>query len=448
MAGEGGAFLWRGWRGDAEAPASVPAPPPPLVDLTSSTESLKLARHLDERSSGKSNKSSGSGYLTMSCLKQEPSEDSDNSGGRPARPPKPARLSPSRAPLPPEWPPLCEYVDVELKPPERRPKSDASPPKRPDPDASYRCKEYELMMNFTSHSHPEGEETPPAVPPRGHSARARQHPKPAPAPAPDYSSTGSLPIDLDVGLDHAEPRSASKIDTLSNDDSLLDELQRDTYCVLKVCEDERDDSNEISCEDTTADRKDKEDFGIFSRISIQRKSNPIKAQANPIKPLKTSNSTSNVHDTGSNSSRPLAERLTPFFLKKKPKQPEESQSSSGKCSRKEDNLIGRLTPRFGQSRLYGRGQSLELAPSEARAKRIERSATTVNVPTRPINSSIVANFKFMSLHRYGAPEEVQCRTFVRSSDSELAPAGAAGAGGAHAHAHASLLAAATTDIRL
>ncbi|XP_061709905.1 GTPase-activating protein isoform X1 [Cydia pomonella] len=479
--GEGGAFLWRTWRSEPAPDAA--APPAPLhgsLDVASSTESLKLSRHIDERSSGKSNKSTGSGYLTMSCLKQEPSEDSDNSAGKPARPPKPARLSPSRATLAShaaDWPPLSEYVDVELKPPERRPKSDVNPPKRQDTDLSNRCKEYELMANFMSHAaSPAGEEAPPAVPPRGHAAqRARLHPKPERAPAaPRRGSAGSLP---DPDSEPAEPRPASKLDTLSNDDSLLDELQRDAYCVLKVCEDESgNDSSEINTGEP--DRKEKEDYGIFSRISIQRKSNPIKPQSNPMKPLKTSSSTSNVHDTGSNSSRPLAERLTPFFLKKKSKPPEDLQITN-KSSRKEDNLIGRLTPRFGQSRLYGRGQSLEIAPSETRTKRIERSATTVNLPTRPINSSIVANLKFLSLHRYGAQDDVQCRTFVRSDEAELSiPSGAPreppasavpaaagapaappeGAGEAldfpdaawrpAAHAHGSLLAAATSDIRL
>uniref|UniRef100_S4PXN0 Uncharacterized protein n=1 Tax=Pararge aegeria TaxID=116150 RepID=S4PXN0_9NEOP len=135
--------------------------------------------------------------------------------------------------------------------------------------------------------------------------------------------------------------------------------------------------------------------------------------------------------------------MTPFFLKKKPKPPEDAQSS--KSTRKEDNLIGRLTPRFGQSRLYGRGQSLELTPSESRTKRIERSATTVNIPTRPMNSSIVANLKFLTLHRYGAQDDVQCHAFVRNPEEE---GGAAeGEDGGWRRARGPMLAA-TTDIRL
>lgn len=405
-------FVWRAWRGSpppgAGAELDGASLPPRAADVASSTESLKLARHADERSSGKSNKSAGSGYLTMSCLKHEPSEDSDASGpapaDRPARPPKPARLSPSRASA------LCEYVDVEPKPPERRPKPDLSP-KRPERDLTARCKEYELMANFMSHAR-DGD-APPAVPPR-----ARPAPRPAPARTPPRT-------DPDANAD-----------ALSNDDSLLDELQRD-YCVLKVCEDDPPEPDVAAADDGSPDAQPrKDDCGVFSRISVQRKSNPIKTQSSATKPLKTSNSTSNVCDAGASvsASRPFTERLTPFFLKKKPKPPEEAQANKG--SRKEDNLIGRLTPRFGQSRLYGRGQSLDLAPApaEGRSRRIERSATTVNIPTRPINSSIVANLKFLSLHRYGAQEDVQCRAFVRTTDEEPAarapePGGDARAGG-------------------
>lgn len=221
---------------------------------------------------------------------------------------------------------------------------------------------------------------------------------------------------------------SSQADNVSTDDSLLDELQRDTYCVLKVCEDEPTEA--LIAPSPPEEHPDTEPF---SRACAQRKSNPIKSQTTSTRPLKTSSSTSNVHDAGSTSSRPLAERLTPFFLKRKSKPPEETQTAP-RSTRKEENLIGRLTPRFGQSRLYGRGQSLELAPPEGRTKRIERSATTVNIPTRPINSSIVANLKFLSLHRYGAQE----------------PAPEAGAGGADADAwrRSSLLAAASSDIRL
>ncbi|XP_052753718.1 GTPase-activating protein isoform X1 [Galleria mellonella] len=476
---DSGQFLWRPWRSDTSPTVDLDGTTLPLqssLDIGSSTESLKLGRHGDERSSGKSTKSTGSGYLTMSCLKHEPSEDSDGSAEKPARPPKPARLSPARAPL-------CEYVQVEPRPPERR-------PRRVDTE-DYRCKEYELMTNFMSHSRPSEDDAPPAVPPRGQTAsRARLHPKPelevskttdgrsSPLYGTLCGSTGSLPSDEirddenECLLDKRDGRPTSKIDTVSNDDSLLDELQRDAYCVLKVCEDdspEDEPKKDVVVEST--DKKEKEDYGMFSRISIQRKSNPIKTHSNSTKPLKTSNSTSNVHDVGATPSRPLAERLTPFFFKKKPKPPDEAQAAS-RSARKEDNLIGRLTPRFGQSRLYGRGQSLELAPPESRTKRIERSATTVNIPreSRHMNSSIVANLKFLSLHRYGAQEDVQCRAFVRT-DAEGAGGGAAGAaaaadargtggaGGAaggdtldapawrRPHA-ASLLAAATSDIRL
>uniref|UniRef100_A0A2A4JGF1 Ras-GAP domain-containing protein n=1 Tax=Heliothis virescens TaxID=7102 RepID=A0A2A4JGF1_HELVI len=343
---DGGPFLWRPWRSDTSPTVDLDGKTLPLqnsLDIGSSTESLKLARHADERSSGKSNKSTGSGYLTMSCIKHEPSEDSDASAERPARPPKPARLSPGRAQAG-QPAPTCEYVHVEPRPPERRARPE------PEPDAPYRCKD------------------------------------------------------------------------------LLDELQRDTYCVLKVCEDDPPDAPL-----DPAPPEEHPDTEPFSRACAQRKSNPIKSQTTSTRPLKTSSSTSNVHDVGSTSSRPLAERLTPFFLKRKSKPPEETQTAP-RSTRKEENLIGRLTPRFGQSRLYGRGQSLELAPPEGRTKRIERSATTVNIPTRPINSSIVANLKFLSLHRYGAQEP--------------APEGGAGGADADAWRRSSLLAAASSDIRL
>ncbi|XP_047031180.1 GTPase-activating protein isoform X1 [Helicoverpa zea] len=398
---DGGPFLWRPWRSDTSPTVDLDGKTLPLqnsLDIGSSTESLKLARHADERSSGKSNKSTGSGYLTMSCIKHEPSEDSDASAERPARPPKPARLSPARAQGGQPAAATCEYVHVEPRPPERR--------ARPEPDAPYRCKEYELMADFMSHARAD---SPPAVPPRGHAARARPPPRPDPEPP-------------------ALADDAARTDNVSTDDSLLDELQRDTYCVLKVCEDEPTEA--LIAPSPPEEHPDTEPF---SRACAQRKSNPIKSQTTSTRPLKTSSSTSNVHDAGSTSSRPLAERLTPFFLKRKSKPPEETQTAP-RSTRKEENLIGRLTPRFGQSRLYGRGQSLELAPPEGRTKRIERSATTVNIPTRPINSSIVANLKFLSLHRYGAQE----------------PAPEAGAGGADADAwrRSSLLAAASSDIRL
>lgn len=415
-------FHWRPWRGDASPTVDLDGKTLPLqssLDIGSSTESVKLGRHGDERSSGKSTKSTTSGYLTMSCLKHEPSEDSDASADRPARPPKPARLSPSRGLSPPA---LCEYVEVEPRPPERRPRR----PDPPDPERAYRCREYELMTDFTSRARPA--DTPPAVPPRARPPPRHADPSPA-APVARAASSASLPGDRD--------RPVSKLDSVSNDDSLLDELQRDTYCVLKVCEDDTpEEDSEIPPDD--APEAKGPDHATFSRISMKRKSNPIKSQAGTMKPLKTSNSTSNVHDAGTSTSRPLAERLTPFFLKKK-KPPEDAQAAS-RCPRKEDNFIGRLTPRFGQSRLYGRGQSLELAPADAR-KRIERSATTVNIPTRPINSSIVANLKFFSLHRYGAQEDVECRAFVRTEPEPAADE-------AWAHAHAPPLAAASSDVRL
>ncbi|KAL0895532.1 hypothetical protein ABMA27_011639 [Loxostege sticticalis] len=448
-------FHWRAWRGDA-AGVDLDGKALPL-DIGSSTESVRLARHADERSSGKSTRSAASGYLTMSCLKHEPSEDSDASAERPARPPKPARLSPSRSLSSP--PPLCEYVEVEPRPPPRRPDGER--------ERAYRCKEYELMTDFMSHARAPappaaGDDAPPAVPPRAHAAvRARVQPRPpggdAPPPAPTpprCASSPSLPGDGSLDADEPERRDSrptSKIDSVSNDDSLLDELQRGTYCVLKVCEDDtpEDEPAEVEPASTSAPADPKErECTTFSRISMKRKSNPIKSQTAAAKPLKTSNSTSNVQDVGASASRPLAERLTPFFLKKK-KPPEDAQAAPAAgagCGRKEDNLIGRLTPRFGQSRLYGRGQSLELAPPDAR-KRIERSATTVNIPTRPINSSIVANLKFFSLHRYGAPaEDVQCRAFVRTEEAGEAAAGAAEADEAWRGARALL--AATSDIRL
>lgn len=437
-AGDGGPFLWRVWRGDASPSVDLDGKTLPLqacLDIGSSTESLKLARHADERSSGKSTKSTGSGYLTMSCIKHEPSEDSDASAERPARPPKPARLSPARTHVAPATP-VCEYVHVEPRPPERRPRPETSPPSPPDHDVAYRCKEYELMTDFMSHVR---DESPPAVPPRGNAARARPPPRPAeheaPPPRPtEHDVSPPRPVEHD-----APPRSASAIslpphddgaliDTISTDDSLLDELQRDAYCVLKVCEDEPPAPDSNPGAPTPAP-----DTGPFSRVCAQRKSNPIKSQMTATRPLKTSSSTSNVHDAGSTSSRPLTERLTPFFLKRKSKPPEETQAAP-RSTRKEENLIGRLTPRFGQSRLYGRGQSLELAP-EGRTKRIERSATTVNIPTRPINSSIVANLKFLSLHRYGATPSAE-------NAEEPAPEPDA------AWRRTSLLASASSDIRL
>ncbi|XP_053601446.1 GTPase-activating protein [Plodia interpunctella] len=271
-AGAAGAegLAWRGWR-------DLEGNDPGVTDLVSSSESLKLARLASDRCSGKSNKSAGSGYLSMSCLKHEPDDDSDEQD-KPALPPKP------RGAL------LSEYVAVKPR---------------------LRCKEYELMTDFSS-----ARQLPPAVPPR---ARPRR----ADAPA--------------------DP------DTLSNDDSLLDELQRD-YCVLKVCEDETDDAP-------------------FSRACVQRKSNPGQSPAGAPRPLKTSSSTSNVQEAGATSR--LAERLTPFFLKKKPKAE------------------------------AARGQSLELAGP----RRMERSATAVDM-----DSSVVAGLKLLSLHRFGAPDDGQCRS--------------------------------------
>lgn len=396
-------FVWRTWRGAADCSAGVDLDGVRLatLDLGSSTESLRLAR-TDDRSSGKS---AGSGYLAMSRVRPEPADEDDAGCERPRRPPKPARLSPARAPSAA----AAEYVEVERRAPEPPP----------------RCREYELMADFMSAA------APPAVPPRG---RARVAPPDPPRPA-------------------------------SADDSLLDELQRDDYCVLKVCEDESpDDPSPTGPAEPRADPDPEPE--PFSRLSVHRKSNPTKTQPSAAKSmLKTSSSTSNVHDAGSTGSRPLAERLTPFFLKRKSKQPEES----GATPRKEDNLIGRLTPRFGQSRLMGRGKSLELAPADGHPKRIERSATAVNIPTRPMNSSIVANLKFFSLHRYGASvggggaseaagahDEVQCRGFARNDhETESAPPAAA----AHAAspdeeawrapaASGALLAATTNDIRL
>ncbi|XP_075984313.1 ras GTPase activating protein 1 [Anticarsia gemmatalis] len=445
---DSGSFLWRPWRGDTSPTVDLDGKTLPLqasLDIGSSTESLKLARHADERSSGKSTKSTGSGYLTMSCIKHEPSEDSDASAGRPARPPKPARLSPARGACPPGAcppgaPPASEYVHVEPRAPERRARLE------PDAELVYRCKEYELMTDFMSHARDEDDETPPAVPPRGNAARARPPPRPADADAP-------LPGPPDPP---ERPEPPCKMDTISTDDSLLDELQRDAYCVLKVCEDEPPTPAETSAPSVEAPKPgdDRRDCGPFSRVCAQRKSNPIKSQTSATRPLKTSSSTSNVHDAGATTSRPLAERLTPFFLKRKSKPPEEA--ATARCTRKEDNLIGRLTPRFGQSRLYGRGQSLELAPPEGRTKRIERSATTVNIPSRPMNSSVVANLKFLSLHRYGPQEDGQCRAFGRSEEEAGAGAEAGAAPGPEAldaaawrRSHApSLLAAATNDIRL
>lgn len=328
------AFLWRTWRGSGELP---PAPPAPPADLASSTESLRRAA---ERSSGRSARSASAGYLAMSALKDDPE--------RPRRPPKPRPA-----------PPACEYVDVEPRPPSRRPRPDRLDT---DPPLQPRCREYELMADFMSHARSppppcEEEERAPAVPPRA---------RPAPAPRPP-----------------------SATDAVSTDDSLLDELQRDTYCVLKVCEDESPDESEPPPPPSPSP-----DEEPFSRLSLHRKSNPTKGFALPAagKALKASSSTSNVHESAA--PRPLAERLTPFFLKRKPKQPEAEGAPP-----RADNLIGRLTPRFGQSRLNGRGRSLELASSEP-PRRIERSQTAVNIQPRALNSSF--NLKFLSLHRYGA----------------------------------------------
>lgn len=382
----GSGLLWRAWRNDASPTIDLDGKTLPLqasADVGSSTESLKLSRHADERSSGKSNKSTGSGYLTMSCIKHEPSEDSDASEEKPIRPPRPSRTQSSLDR------PLCEYVDVAPR--------------------ELACREYELMTNFMSHARDE----PPAVPPRApHSTRPPLHPKPDTSRSDDSATSTSNLTSANTSninspdADLSEDSDKRPADTISNDDSLLDELRKNTYCVLKVCEDDTPD--EDTKEPESSSHKDKEDYGIFSRISIQRKSNPIKTHPNAQKPLKTSNSTSNVHDAAQ-PTRPFAERMTPFFMKKKPKPPEEPKSG-----KKEDNLMGRLTPRFSQSRLYGRGQSLELAPAEG--TRLERSATTAGAPSRHFNSSIVANFKLLSLHRFGAQEDVECRRFVQNPD--------------------------------
>lgn len=399
---------WRTWR--IETASGLDLDGKPLTsqpDLTSSSESLRLARLADERSSGKSTRSAGSGYLTMSCIRHEPADDSDASCERPARPPKPARLSPPRAPA---APPPCEYVPVEPPP---------------------RCREYELMANFASRVRSE-DDPPPAVPPRTKPRAAE--PPPALPPIPPESV----------------PRPPSAADAVSTDDSLLDELQRDSYCVLRVCEDDPPGPEPDPRQDSDASRAvtDAADEP-FSRSSAQRKSNPTRTRTAATHSLKTSNSTSNVSDAGSTQSRPLAERFTPFFLKRKPKPVDDTPVVSTK---REENFIGRLTPRFGQSRLQGRGRSLELAPPEPRPRRIERSATTVNIPTRPINSSIVANLKFLSLHRYGAQEDVQCPGFAHTEEEGASAETGEEAGGEtwrRTHAPvASLLAAASSDIRL
>ncbi|KAG7304350.1 hypothetical protein JYU34_011290, partial [Plutella xylostella] len=175
------------------------------------------------------------------------------------------------------------------------------------------------------------------------------------------------------------------------DDALLDELRRDACCVLQV----REDGDP-----------------------------PAPPAPPPPAALTSSTSAPSVADAGSHA-RTVAERLTPFFLKKKPKSVDEKDTKSAK---KEENLIGRLTPRFSQSRLYSRGQSLELAGAGAGGAggggRLSRSATTASVPPRNINSSIVANLKFLSLHRYGAGDDVQCRRFVQTPE-EPPPAPAA-----------------------
>lgn len=289
----------------------------------------------------------------MSRIKHD-ADDSDASADRPRRPPKPR-------PAPP-----CEYVDVEPRAPSRRPRTDPAPAAPPTPPPP-RCREYELMADFMSHARspsPPAEE-PPAVPPRA---------RPAPPPPPP------------------EPRPESAADACSTDDSLLDELQRDAYCVLKVCEDESPSPPPLPPEP-------------FSRLSVHRKSNPTKPHAAPpvCKPLKTSSSTSNVQEAGASATRPLAERLTPSFLKRKPR-------AEAEGARKEDNLLGRLTPRFGQSRLQARGRSLELC-AEPPPPRIARSQTAAAIPAaaRPLNSSFVANLKFLSLHRYGAPDDAAPR---------------------------------------
>lgn len=385
--------MWRSWCGDATIGLDLDGKP--LPDLTSSTESLKLARHTDGRGSGKSNKSTGSGYLTMSCLKHEPSEDSDASADRPARPPKPPRMSP----------PADQYVDMEPRPPERRPRV----------EREHRCTEYELMSDFMSHARACPPDAPPVVPPRTPHRRLTKS-----RTANEDANANSTAVTSDVKNCNSTADDA-KFDTISNDDSLLDELRKDTYCVLKVCEDDE------STRDITTDSREevhndtKEDYGIFSRISIQRKSNPCKSQSSSYKPLKTSNSASNVNEALTHTSRPIAERFTPFFLKKKSKPPDDSRSA-GKCPKKEENLIGRLTPRFGQSRLYGRGQSLELNPPAESARRIERSATSVSIPARHMDSSVVAKMRFMSLHRYGAQPTatVQCRSFTPRDEYEPA----------------------------
>lgn len=377
LAGAGGVdcggLPWRNWRSDAAV--DLDGKPLRRNDMTSSTESLR--RHADERSSGKSTRSAGSGYLAMSCLRHEPADDSDASE-RPARPPKPARLSPPRAFIDPP----ADYVPVEPPP---------------------RCREYELMSDFVSRARALDDEPPPAVPPR----------------------TRPRPVE--------PPRPSSAADAVSTDDSLIDELQRGSYCVLRVCEDESPVPENFGEEASEAVDQSNEPF---QRSSVQRKSNPTRSRISPTRPLKTSSSTSNVPEAArtASSSRLFAERLTPFFFKRKPKPLEEATGNSRR--EEKDNMFGRLTPRFGQARLTGRGRSLELTAEEARPRRIERSATTVNIPPRPMNSSIVANLKFLSLHRYG-PQEANRKS----------PGEAEGASWRPQHS-ASLLATASTDIRL
>lgn len=395
-------FIWGSERaGDTKTLPILPIPHAihavhtvSTADAATNTDPVSMTAHPETSDAA----DTSSGYMPMT-----PNDDEV-----PARPPKPPK-------------PLCEYVDMEPRPPERRPKPD--PQRKREHSDPNRCKEYELMSNFMSHT---SDSPPPLVPPRTTPRKPAQvlYPKPNIDAKPKRTEdTPHDPVTESKGSDAAdnstyESRLSSKFDTISNDDSLLDELRKDTYCELKVCEDEPEVARGGIDSQESVNVKEKEDYGIFSRISIQRKSNPIKSQPSSYKPLKTSNSTSNVSESTPSTS--LADRLTPSFFKKKPKPPEEAQSVS-KCTKKEDNLIGKLTPRFGQSRLYGRGQSLELNPASGGNKRIARSATSASIPGGALDSVTVGNTKFLSLHRFGARGSVTGHSFTQSKEESVGP---------------------------
>lgn len=199
----------------------------------------------------------------------------------------------------------------EPPPPPYLPMSPDYVPMRPPPlPLPLSCSEYELMSDFAG--------------------VARRDRPPAPPPRPPAASP-SAP---------AAPDS-------------LDELRQEAYCVLHVGE--------------AGEGETEAAVGEFSRTCPQRQSAPRSPRA--ASRLRASSSTSDVHTA--TPSRPLAERLTPFFLKRKPKPPPPAP-----------------------------------APPPAAPSRVD--------------SSTVASLRFLSLHRFGgAPEHPLPAPLLTAAASDL-----------------------------